>query len=129
MFLSIDGTSYDVLGFIQVSRSFRVEEDANKGTAISGRRIRSIVGTYLAHKFTIYRSPSNVADFDTFWNTLLTKSVQNYVALEAADGQTTVSYDAYFTAVKQDLDYRNNSTNLWGKIEITFESIEPQVTP
>lgn len=129
MFLSIDGASYDVLGFIQVNRAFKVEEDSNKGTAISGRRIRSIVGTYLSHTFTIYRDPKNVAAFDAFWEALKAKSVQDSVQLEAADGQTTVSYEAMFTAASQSLDWRNNDTNLWGKITITFESIEPQVVP
>lgn len=129
MFLSIDGVSYDVLGFIQVNRSFKVEEDSNKGTAISGRKIRSIVGAYLSHTFTIYRDPKNVAAFDAFWDVIKAKSVQDSVQLVAADGQTQIAYEAYFTAAQQALDWRNNDTNLWGKIVITFESIEPQVVP
>ena len=124
MFLSINGTSFDVLGVIKIGRSFRVEEDSNAGTAISGRRIRSIVGTYLSHTFEVYRDPANVAAFDAFWD-----SVDESVTLEAADGQTTVSYEAYYKAAKQELDWRNNDTNLWGRITITFESIEPQVVP
>ena len=129
MFLSIDGTSYDVLGIIQVGRSVKVEEDENKGTAISGRRIRSIVGAYLSHTFTVYRDPANIAAFDAFWDALKAKSVQDSVMLEAADNQTTISYEAMYTAMHQDLDWRNNDTNLWGKITVTFESIEPQVVP
>lgn len=129
MFLSINGASFDVLGVIKIGRSFRVEEDSNAGTAISGRRIRSIVGTYLSHTFEVYRDPANVAAFDAFWDFLQAHSVDESVTLEAADGQTTVSYEAYYTAAKQELDWRNNDTNLWGRIVITFESIEPQVTP
>ena len=129
MFLSINGTSFDVLGVIKIGRSFHVEEDSNAGKAISGRRIRSIVGTYLSHTFSVYRDPSNVADFDAFWDFLVQHSVDESVTLEAADGQTTVSYEAYYKAAKQELDWRNNNTNLWGRITITFESIEPQVTP
>ena len=129
MFLSIDGVSYDVLGFIQVNRAFKVEEDSNKGTAISGRRIRSIVGAYLSHTFTIYRDPKNVMAFDAFWDVLKAKSVQDSVQLVAADDQTTIAYEAMYTASSQNLDWRNNDTNLWGKITVTFESIEPQVVP
>lgn len=129
MFLSINGTSFDVLGIIKVGRSFRVEEDNNADTAISGRRIRSVVGTYLVHTFEVYRDPQNVAAFDAFWDYLVTHSVDESVLLEAADDQSTVSYEAYYTAAKQDLNWRNNDTNLWGRIVITFESIEPQVTP
>lgn len=129
MYLSIDGTSFDVLGVIKVGRAFEVKEDSNAGTAISGRCIRSIVGTYLSHTFSVYRDPSNVADFDAFWNFLVQKSVQESVQLEAADGQTTVSYEAKYTAAKQDLEWRNNDTNLWGRIDITFTSMEPQVVP
>ena len=129
MFLSIDGVSYDVLGFIQVNRAFKVEEDSNKGMAISGRRIRSIVGAYLSHTFTIYRDPKNVTAFDAFWDALKAKSVQDSVQLVAADDQTTIAYEAMYTASSQNLDWRNNDTNLWGKITVTFESIEPQVVP
>lgn len=129
MFLAINGTEFDVLGIIKVGRSFRVEEDSNADTAISGRRIRSIVGTYIAHDFEVYRSPSNVQAFDAFWDFLKAHSVDDHVRLEAADGQETVRYDAYYTAARQDLDWRNNDTNLWGKINITFESIAPEVTP
>lgn len=129
MFLSINGTSFDVLGVIKVGRGFDVQEDANAGKAITGRRIRSIVGTYLSHSFSVYRDPSNVADFDAFWDFLVQHSVDESVMLEAADGQTTVSYEAVYTAAKQDLEWRNNDTNLWGRIDITFSSIEPQVVP
>ena len=129
MFLSINGTSFDVLGVIKVGRAFEVKEDSNAGTAISGRQIRSIVGTYLSHSFEVYRDPANLSDFDDFWDFLVEHSVDDFVALEAADGQSTVEYEAVYTAAKQDLDWRNNDTNLWGRITITFHSIEPQVVP
>lgn len=129
MFLSINGTSFDVLGVIKVGRAFEVKEDSNAGTAISGRQIRSIVGTYLTHTFEVYRDPGNVQDFDDFWDFLVDHSVDEYVTLEAADDQTTIAYEAVYTAARQDLDYRNNNTNLWGRISITFHSIEPQVVP
>lgn len=129
MYLSINGTSFDVLGVIKIGRAFEVKEDANAGQAITGRRIRSIVGTYLSHSFSVYRDPKNVTAFDNFWNFLVQHSTDESVTLNAADGQTTVSYEAVYTAAKQDLEWRNHNTNLWGRIDITFTSIEPQVTP
>ena len=49
--------------------------------------------------------------------------------LEAADGQTTIAYEAYYTSASQDIEKGENGVNYWGEIEINFIPIEAQVTP
>ena len=49
--------------------------------------------------------------------------------LEAADGQTTISYEAYYTSGTQDIESVSNGVNYWGEIEINFIPMEAQVVP
>lgn len=128
-FVSINGTDWGVDVAIQgIERVMTVIEDSNAGKAITGRRIRSIVGTEIGHKVTFFRLGNDYETFDALWDWLVEHSVDDSVELEIADGQTTISYEAYYTAAKQKLDVRNNGLNLWDAIEVTFAPIEPQVT-
>ena len=49
--------------------------------------------------------------------------------LEAADGQTTISYEAYYTTATQDIEAVSEGVNYWGEIEINFVPMEAQVVP
>ena len=49
--------------------------------------------------------------------------------LEAADGQTTISYEAYYTSASQDIEKVEGSVNYWGEIEVSFVPIDAQVKP
>ena len=51
------------------------------------------------------------------------------VLLEAADGNTTISYRAYYTSASHDIEKVENGVNYWGEIEIHFIPIAPQITP
>lgn len=129
-FVSINGTDWGVDVAIQgIERSFSVVEDSNAGKAITARKIRSIVGTEIGHKVTFLRLENDYQTFDALWDWLVAHSVDESVQVEIADGQTTIAYEAYYTAAKQKLSVRNNGLNLWDAIEITFIPIEPQVTP
>ena len=129
-FVSINGTNWGVgVGILGIERSARVVEDSNAGTAITGRAIRSIVGTTIGHKVKFFRLGNDYQTFDDLWNWLIAHSTDESVEVEIADGQTTISYEAYYTAVSQKLEVRNNDINLWDAIEVTFYPIEPQEMP
>ena len=66
---------------------------------------------------------------DEFWAYLVEHSVDDSVMLEAADGQTTISYEAYYTSGTQDIESVSNGVNYWGEIEINFIPMEAQVVP
>lgn len=62
-----------------------------------------------------------------FWTKQL--GLNNSVMLEAADGQTTISYEAYYTSASQDMEKVEGSVNYWGEIEVSFVPIDAQVKP
>ena len=96
---------------------------------LNGRMIRDIIGTYVGHKIKVFRRGSNYAGLDEFWAYLVEHSVDDSVMLEAADGQTTISYEAYYTSGTQDIESVSNGVNYWGEIEINFIPMEAQVVP
>ena len=49
--------------------------------------------------------------------------------LEAADGQTTISYEAYYTSASQDIEKAEDGVNYWGEIEVNFIPMDAQVKP
>ena len=49
--------------------------------------------------------------------------------LEAADGQTAISYQAYYTSGTQALDYVSGGVNYWGEISVSFVPIDARVKP
>nr|DAH76957.1 MAG TPA: hypothetical protein [Caudoviricetes sp.] len=96
---------------------------------MSGDMVRDVIGTYLGHKLTVFRRGNNYAGLDAFWDYLVQHSVDDSVLLEAADGQTTISYRAYYTNGTQSLERVTGGTNYWGEIEVSFVPMEAQVTP
>lgn len=88
-----------------------------------------VIGTYLGHKITVFRRGDNYEGLDTFWDYLYQHSVDDSVMLEAADGQTTISYEAYYTSASQDMEKVEGSVNYWGEIEVSFVPIDAQVKP
>ena len=111
------------------SRNFNVLDGDNAGRVMTGRMIRDIIGTYVGHKIKVFRRGSNYAGLDEFWAYLVEHSVDDSVMLEAADGQTTISYEAYYTSGTQDIESVSNGVNYWGEIEINFIPMEAQVVP
>ena len=59
----------------------------------------------------------------------ITLTLKSDDMLEAADGQTTISYEAYYTSGTQDIESVSNGVNYWGEIEINFIPMEAQVVP
>ena len=49
--------------------------------------------------------------------------------LEAADGQTTIAYEAYYTSASQDLEKGEGGVNYWGEIEVNFVPMDAQLRP
>lgn len=110
-------------------RTFNVLDGENAERALSGKMIRDIIGTYIGHHVTISRRGNNYAGLDEVWDYLVEHSVEPSVLLEAADGQSTISYQAYYTTASQELECVANGVNFWGDIEINFTPMDAQVKP
>lgn len=101
----------------------------NAGRTLSGLMSRDVIGTYIGHQITVFRRGDNYQGLDDFWDYLVEHSVDDSVLLEAADGQTTISYQAYYTSGSQDLEKVENGINYWGEIQISFVPMAAQVKP
>lgn len=129
-YIKINGREFDAdVAIEKYNRNFNVLDGANAGRVMSGRMVRDIIGSYVGHKLTVFRRGDNYAGLDDFWDYLVTHSVDDSVLLEAADGQSTISYQAYYTAGQQDLERVENGINYWGTIEVNFVPISATVTP
>ena len=128
-YCKINGQSFDVtVAISDIEETFNVLDGANAGRVMSGRMIRDVIGTYIGHKITFFNGKNN-ADFDALWDYLIAHSVDDYVNLEAADGQTSLSYQAYYTSGTRSLRSAADGTNVWDEIEINFVPMDAQVKP
>lgn len=127
-YIKLNGISFDANVAIEgYSRNFNVLDGENAGRTLSGRMIRDVIGTYIGHKIKVFRRGDNYYGIDQFWDYLLQHSVDGSVMLEAADGQSTIAYEAYYTSATQELDRVENGVNYWGTIEVNFIPMEAQI--
>lgn len=129
-YIKLNGRVFDAdVAISKYNRSFNVLDGENAGRNLRGKMIRDIIGTYIGHKVTVFRRGNNYAGLDEFWDYLVEHSIdEDGVTLEAADGQTTLSYQAYYTSASQDLEsVTNTGVNYWGDIEVNFIPMEAQL--
>ncbi|BAK99018.1 hypothetical protein OBV_18200 [Oscillibacter valericigenes Sjm18-20] len=128
-YVIINGTSFDVtVSISDYEESFSVLDGDNVGRVMTGRMVRDIIGTYIAHKITFFNN-GNTAAFDALWDYLIAHSVEDSVQLEAADGQTSISYEAYYTSGTRKLIRVSGGVNFWDEFEINFVPMDAQVKP
>ncbi len=129
-YIKLNGTEFDAeVAISSYNRNFNVLDGENAGRVMTGRMVRDIIGTYIGHKIKVFRRDDNYEGLDRFWDYLVEHSVDDFVMLEAADGQNTIAYEAYYTAASQDIEKVENGINYWGEIEINFIPMDAQVSP
>lgn len=128
-YCKINGQAFDVsVSISDYEENFNVLDGNNAGRVMTGRMVRDIIGTYIGHKITFFNN-GNVTAFDDLWDYLVAHSVDDSVMLEAADGQTSISYEAYYTSGTRRLKRASSGVNFWDELEINFIPMEAQVTP
>ena len=129
-YIKLNGIEFDAdVAISAYNRNFNVLDGENAGRVMTGRMVRDIIGTYIGHKLTVFRRGDNYQGLDTFWDYLVEHSVDDSVMLEAADGQSMISYEAYYTSASQDIENVESGVNYWGEIEINFIPMDAQVKP
>ena len=129
-YIKLNGIEFDAdVAISGYNRNFNVLDGPAAGRVQSGRMIRDVIGTYLGHKIKVFRRANNYKGLDRFWDYLVEHSVDGSVDLEASDGQTTISYEAYYTSGSQDIERVVDGVNYWGEIEINFIPIDAQYRP
>lgn len=128
-YIRINGLAFDVtVAISDIEESFSVLDGENAGRSMTGRMVRDIIGTYIGHKVTFFNGKGNTG-FDALWDYLVTHSVDDYVMVEAADGQSSISYQAYYTSGTRTLRSAADGVNQWDEIEINFIPMNAQVQP
>jgi len=129
-YIKLNGIEFDAeVAIGKYNRNFNVLDGENAGRVMTGRMVRDVIGTYIGHKVTVFRRGQNYQGLDRFWDYLVEHSVDDSVMLEAADGQTTISYEAYYTSATQDIEKVTGGVNYWGNIEVNFIPMDAQVRP
>lgn len=127
-YIKLNGVEFDAdVAISDYNRNFNVLDGPNAGRVLTGRMIRDVIGTYLGHKITVFRRGDDYAGLDEFWEYLYQHSIDDSVLLEAADGQKTISYQAYYTSASQDIEKVEKGVNFWGEIEVNFIPIDAQL--
>lgn len=129
-YIKLNGVEFDAdVAISSYNRSFNVLDGENSGRVMTGRMVRDIIGTYIGNKLTVFRRGDNYKGLDEFWDYLVQHSIDDSVLLEAADGQKTISYEAYYTSASQDMEKVEDGINYWGEIEVNFIPMDAQVKP
>lgn len=123
----INGIEFDV-PIKELSESLNVLDGENVGRVLSGRMVRDIIGAYIGHKVTFFNGKDN-GEYDRLYEYLKQHSVDDYVTVEIAHGQTTISYEAYYTVIEKQLRIRENDVNYWDAIQVSFVPMDAQVRP
>lgn len=126
----LEYTSFDaIVAISDFEENFNVlDGDAAGRSLMRGRMIRDVIGCALGHKVTFFRG-SSVEQFDRLWDWLKVHSVDDSIYIKAADDQTTIEYEAYYTSATRKLESRMDGVNYWGSITVNFIPMEPQIFP
>lgn len=105
-----------------------LDGEAAGRSKIRGKMIRDPMGAFLGHKIVFQRYLS-VEEFDALWDWLFAHSVDDYIWLRAADGQSTIDQKVYYTSFSRKLESVQNGVNYWNDISANFIPIDPALTP
>lgn len=128
-YCKINGRSFDsAVAISSIEETLNVLDGENAGRVMSGRMIRDVIGSYIGHKITFFNGKDNEG-FDALWDYLAAHSKDDYVTLEASDGQSSISYEAYYTSVSRKLRGAYDGVNYWDELEVNFIPMDAQVKP
>jgi len=127
----LNGTSFDVtVSISDYEEWLEVLDGPNAGRSMNnGSMIRDPLAAFIGHKITFYRSGNNYAAFDALWTFLKVHACDESVTLVAADGQTTIEQEVYYTRASRKIDFVEDGVNYWNDLEVSFVPIDPAVAP
>lgn len=129
-YIKINGRSFDAdVAIGDYEENFNVLDGPNAGRGTNGKMIRDVVGMYLGHKITVHPRGMDHKGIDDYWEFIKLHSVDDSVMLEAADSQTTIRYEAYYTSGARKLMSAQNGTRYWGEVSVNFIPISATLEP
>ena len=130
-YCKINGISFDVnVAISEYKRKLSILHGDNAGRVMTGSMILDPVGAYLGREITFFRKDDKYRELDALWDCLVEHSVdRDGVLLEAADGQSSISFQAYYGDMEQMIEKVENGINYWGEFKVSFVPMEAQVKP
>lgn len=125
--ITIDNVTYDVfIKYGSWKRTFEIREGTNTGEALSGRRIRDILGTTYAYELTILPNPDNPTAYDSLFHVLSQPVDYHHVVMPY--GQSTLEFDAAITGGNDSYNGFYAGFKRWDELTIQFVPIDLQRT-
>lgn len=130
-YCKLNGVSFDVdVAISGYKRKLNILHGDNAGRVMSGDMILDPIGAYLGREITFFRKGDNYQSMDALWDFLVEHSMDTEgIMLEAADGQTTISFQAYYGDTEQAIEKVRNGVNYWGEFTVSFVPMKAQVKP
>lgn len=130
-YCKINGTPFDVdVAISEYKRKLSILHGENAGRVMTGSMILDPIGAYLGREITFFRKGDKYQELDALWDFLVAHSLDREgVLLEAADGQTSISFQAYYGDTEQLIEKVENGVNYWGEFKVSFVPMEAQVKP
>lgn len=130
-YCKLNGVSFDVgVAISEYKRKLDILHGDNAARVMTGTMILDPIGAYLGREIAFFRKGDKYQELDALWDFLVAHSLdKNGILLEAADGQTTISFQAYYGSTEQPLEKVENGVNYWGEFKVSFIPMEAQVKP
>lgn len=130
-YCKLNGTSFDVgVAISEYKRKLNILHGPNAGRVMTGDMVLDPIGAYLGREITFFRKGGNYQAMDELWDFLVAHSLdENGLLLEAADGQSTISFQAYYGDTEQLIEKVENGVNYWGEFKVSFVPMKAQVKP
>lgn len=130
-YCKLNGIEFDVaVAISSYKRKLNILQGDNAGRVQTGLMTLDPIGAYLGREITFFRKGNDYQSMDDLWDFLVEHAVdRNGVYLEAADGQTTIAYQAYYGDTEQSIERVQNGVNYWGEFSVTFVPMDAQVKP
>lgn len=123
--ITLDGQNYDVrIVYGSLSRTFEILEGSNAGTSLNSTRIRDIHGTRISYSMEIEPNPSNVEDYDAFYEIISSPTDSHSVSFPY--GQTQLTFDAMITGGADTYEGKIAGKQRFKTLSLSFVPLEPQ---
>lgn len=125
--ITIDGVLYNVrVSFGTMERSFELVEGKNKGTTITKREIRDIIGTRYSYSMQVEPDPANPEDYDSFYQKIT--EPKDYHVVELPFDQNGISFEAQIISGSDSYKGFLAGKHRWGGLKVEFVPMQPQRT-
>lgn len=130
-YIKLNGIEFDVdVAISAYKRKLNILHGDNAGRVMSGKMILDPIGSYLGREITFFRKGDNYRAMDALWDFLVEHSMDREgVLLEAADGQSTISFQCYYGDTEQLIEDVRGGVNYWGEFTVSFVPLDAQVKP